>query len=189
MAFSPFEGGRGDETFPRHPGSFIPLAPFKGGKCFASVCYGVKECLPRLEKGFEIASKLPYCNKNFFNMKNSFLKSFPLLALAASWTMGCTPSCGDPALVAIPAADATAPTGKWMVSVLTVTPSGPISSMTPYEDPSNTLSVKTTDEVTVQWVVTDEESGIKTTSMEGSWVQACSTPSGPISATALRKLR
>ncbi|MBV6427741.1 MAG: hypothetical protein KIPDCIKN_02263 [Haliscomenobacter sp.] len=29
MAFSPFEGSRGDETFPRHPGSFIPLAPFE----------------------------------------------------------------------------------------------------------------------------------------------------------------
>ncbi|MBK6949262.1 MAG: hypothetical protein IPH16_15450 [Haliscomenobacter sp.] len=118
-------------------------------------------------------------------MKKSFLKSLCVLSVAACWNMGCTPSCGDPALVAIPAADATAPTGKWMVSVLTITPSGPISSMTPYEDPSNTLTVKTTDEVTVQWVASDEESGIKTTSMEGSWVQACNTSSGPISATAL----
>ena len=38
MAFSPFEGGRGDETFPQLPGSFIPLTPFKGGKCFVSLC-------------------------------------------------------------------------------------------------------------------------------------------------------
>ncbi len=29
MAFSPFEGGRGDETFLQLPGSFIPLTPFK----------------------------------------------------------------------------------------------------------------------------------------------------------------
>ena len=29
MAFSPFEGGRGDETFPQHPGSFIPLTALK----------------------------------------------------------------------------------------------------------------------------------------------------------------
>ena len=30
--FSPFEGGRGDETIHQHPGNFIPLTPFKGGK-------------------------------------------------------------------------------------------------------------------------------------------------------------
>ena len=43
MAFSPFEGGRGDETFPQLPGSFIPLTPFKGGKCFVSLSMRVKE--------------------------------------------------------------------------------------------------------------------------------------------------
>ncbi len=56
MVFSPFEGGRGDETFPRHPESFIPLTPFKGGKCFVSLCHGVNGCRPHPEKGFEIAS-------------------------------------------------------------------------------------------------------------------------------------
>ena len=45
MAFFPFEGGRGDETFVQHPKPFIPLTPFKGGKCFASLCYGPKELL------------------------------------------------------------------------------------------------------------------------------------------------
>ena len=56
MAFSPFEGGRGDETLQQHPQNFIPLAPFKGGKCFVSLYHGVNECRPHPEKGFEIAS-------------------------------------------------------------------------------------------------------------------------------------
>ncbi len=50
MAFSPFEGGRGDETYPLHPGSFIPLAPFKGGKCFISFAMGLWHAACTLER-------------------------------------------------------------------------------------------------------------------------------------------
>ncbi len=49
MAFSPFEGGRGDETFPQHPGNFIPLTPFKGGECFISLCQGLRIAAHTLE--------------------------------------------------------------------------------------------------------------------------------------------
>ena len=29
MAFSPFDGSRGDETFPQHPGKVILVTPFE----------------------------------------------------------------------------------------------------------------------------------------------------------------
>ena len=41
MAFSPFEGGRGDETFPQHPGSFIRLTPFKGESASSTFTMGL----------------------------------------------------------------------------------------------------------------------------------------------------
>ncbi len=59
MAFSPFEGGRGDEPFQQHPKTFIPLTPFKGGKSVVILCNGVKEYHPLPEKGFDIASNIP----------------------------------------------------------------------------------------------------------------------------------
>ena len=42
ITFSPFEGGRGDETFNQHFGRFIPLTPFKGGMLLRGVSHGLR---------------------------------------------------------------------------------------------------------------------------------------------------
>lgn len=114
----------------------------------------------------------------YFSIRNLLL---PVLILSA---FACNP-CGDPSLVRIPESDATPPQGKWIVTVLTQTPSGPISALTPYEAEVNNISVKRGDQVTVQWIARDDESGIKLTSMEGTFTNACNTPSGPISAAGM----
>lgn len=118
-------------------------------------------------------------------MRNHFLQSplFSSLLLQSSLfssTLLLFPSCNncaDPAMVTIPAADATPPALHWEVEVQSNTPSGPISSMTQYYDAANNITVKSSDEVDVYLVGTDDESGIKKITLKGGFGYLC-TPAG-----------
>ena len=94
-------------------------------------------------------------------------------------------SCGDPALVAIPSADSSAPQLTWYVTQASETPSGPVSGITPYTGSEVNISVAPTDEVKVYLVARDEQSGVAQVSMTGTFGQTCSTPSGPIAASGM----
>jgi hypothetical protein len=104
-----------------------------------------------------------------------FLLCFALCALSFQ---ACKPCCQDPEIVKIPAADVTPPALRWEVSVLTQTPTGPISSMTMYSDPVTNITVKKTDEVNVHLVARDEESGVKKMNMEGNFAFTCMPAGG-----------
>lgn len=110
-----------------------------------------------------------------------------LLFGALSFTTACDPgaSCGDPALVAIPGSDASAPELTWYVTQLSSTPSGPISAITPYTGSSINVSAKPTDEIKVYLVAKDEQSGIQEVSMSGGFGQTCNTPTGAIAASGI----
>lgn len=112
-----------------------------------------------------------------------------LLGCALLLFAGCggsgSSSCGDPALVAIPATDSSAPELTWYVTQASETPSGPVSAITPYTGSEVNVSADPTDEVKVYLVARDEQSGIAQVSMSGTFGQTCSTPSGPIAASGL----
>ncbi len=92
--------------------------------------------------------------------------------------LSCAAPCTDPEVVKIPAADATAPVLHWEVAVLTQTPAGPISSYTPYNAASNSISVHGTDQVDIYLVGRDEESGIKKIGMSGGFTYTCTPGAG-----------
>jgi len=102
---------------------------------------------------------------------------FSALALTVAGFIfnGC---CNDPAIVKIPASDGSAPILHWEVTVLTQTPAGPISSLTQHANPTNNLTVHTTDEVGVYLVATDNESGVKKIGTQGGFSYTCTSP-GP----------
>lgn len=111
-------------------------------------------------------------------MKRSLLLFAACLTLFLPAFQACRPCCTDPEIVKVPNADATPPTLRWEVSVLTQTPNGPISSMTMYSDPVTNINVKKTDEVNVHLVARDEESGVKKMNMEGGFGFTCMPAGG-----------
>lgn len=102
------------------------------------------------------------------------------IALSLSFFACDPPVCGDPALVSIPLSDASAPTATWIVTVLTQTPSGPISALTPYSDASNNVTVKTSDQVTITFQGKDEESGVKYLETKGGFGYTCTATGNAI---------
>jgi hypothetical protein len=112
-----------------------------------------------------------------------FLLAFSSLLFFAACDPGTT--CGDPALVTIPAADDSAPELTWMITQASVTPDGPISSIGPYSGAEVTINVKPTDDVKVYLVARDEQSGVKQVSMSGGFGQTCTSPSGAIAASGI----
>jgi hypothetical protein len=111
-------------------------------------------------------------------MKQSMLPVLLCLPLLALFFQACQPCCTDPLIVKIPNNDATPPTLRWEVAVLSQTPSGPISSMTMYSESVTNISVKTTDKVDVYLVARDVESGVKKMSMKGGFGYTCIPPGG-----------
>lgn len=106
------------------------------------------------------------------------------LALFLVLLQSCKPCCNDPLIVKVPDSDATLPSLRWEVAVMSQTLSGPVSSMTMYSDPVTNITVKTTDKVDVYLIAVDNESGIKKMSMKGGFGYTC-IPQGGGTALAV----
>ncbi|MCW5922266.1 MAG: hypothetical protein KIS77_07985 [Saprospiraceae bacterium] len=111
-------------------------------------------------------------------MKRYALTVLICLPFCALLFQACQNCCTDPLVVKIPNNDATPPSLRWEVAVLSQTPSGPISSMNMYTEAVTNISVKTTDKVDVYLVARDDESGIKKASMKGGFGYTCIPPGG-----------
>ncbi len=123
-------------------------------------------------------------------MKNLRFLSLSLSIASALLFTACDPAststCGDPALVAIPAeADPTAPELTWMVTQASETPSGPISSLAPYTGANVSITAKPTDQVKVYLIAKDEESGVRRVRMSGGFGQTCTTGSSALAASGI----
>lgn len=67
---------------------------------------------------------------------------------------------------------------------MSLTPTGPVSSMTMYSDPVTNIAVKTTDKVDIYLIAADNESGVKKISMKGGFGYTC-IPAGGGTALAV----
>jgi hypothetical protein len=132
------------------------------------------------------------CLERFITQNHNIMSKSILFALllgpgALLLFAACDPgnTCGDPALVAIPATDDSEPELTWMITQASVTPDGPISSIGPYTGAEVTITAKPTDEVKVYLIARDEQSGIKQVSMTGGFGQTCTSGSGAIAASGI----
>lgn len=114
-------------------------------------------------------------------MKNSLLFLFISLFLFTS----CDSPCGDPALVEVPASDASAPEAIWQVTILSNTPSGPISALTQFTEAENSVSVSASDQVTVTLIGKDEQSGVKSLKTSGGFGYTCNVDGGSFIADGI----
>ncbi len=105
---------------------------------------------------------------------------FSLFAMFGLLAVSCCPTdtCGE-GQIAPDSADTDAPQLEWWVTDFVMTPSGPISALTIYQD-GETVHVSPESEVTVQLVARDEESGIASISMQGGFSWTCDQGGGQV---------
>lgn len=109
-------------------------------------------------------------------MKN---RSLGLLLGATFWLFACSP-CTGPNQVHIAATDATPPELTWYVIQKSMTPSGPISAITPYTGAAVNVSASRTDSIWVYLVARDAESGVFDITMSGGFGMTCNSGTGAI---------
>jgi hypothetical protein len=111
------------------------------------------------------------------------ISSFMLLALAAFvvfLSASCDPvDCPD-GLIPIDDTDATAPEVYWRVTAFTMTPDGPISSITMLNEFENTYEMGTNELVTVFLIAEDNESGVLSINVTGGFGFTCQQDGGGV---------
>lgn len=110
----------------------------------------------------------------------SSISLFVLAAFVVLLSAACDPDNCPDGLIPIDPDDNTAPDVYWQINSVTMTPSGPASSLTLLNEFENTYEMSVNELVTVFLVAEDNESGVRTIDITGNFGFTCEQAGGNI---------